>query len=299
MIIRASDSSIYAMSASNAPAASVPSGSNLEFETLDCFAGQLQKPEDRLDAVDWNHVNPATGPVYIEGAEAGDTLKVTIEDIRFGPMGVMAAGGGMGETAKRLGEMRNTLMAIEDGVISFSDKVKIPLRPMIGVIGVAPADGQSIACGSPGFHGGNMDNTMVTIGSILYFPVFVPGALLAMGDLHAAMGDGEICGTGVEAPRVVRVKVEVLKNKPITSPVLETETQFTTIGSCLDLHDAATLATNDMADLICARTGMDLYEASMLLSACGDLQICQVVDPLMTARMCMPKFILRQIGFEF
>lgn len=195
--------------------------------------------------------------------------------------------------------MRNTLMAIEDGVISFSDKVKIPLRPMIGVTDVAPADGQSIACGSPGYHGGNMDNTMVTIGSILYFPVFVPGALLAMGDLHAAMGDGEICGTGVEAPGVVRVKVEVLKNKPITSPVLETETQFTTIGSCLDLHDAATLATNDMADLICARTGMDLYEASMLLSACGDLQICQVVDPLMTARMCMPKFILRQIGFEF
>lgn len=200
MKIRACDSSIYAMCAANEPAARVNSGDVIEFDTLDCFAGQLSRPEDKLDAVDWTHINPATGPVYIEGAEVGDTLKVTIEDIRFGPVGVMAAGGGMGEMAKALAEMRHTLMPIENGCITFSDKVKLPLRPMIGVIGVAPANGEAIPCGSPGFHGGNMDNTMVTIGSTIYFPVFAPGALLAMGDLHAAMGDGEICGTGVEAP---------------------------------------------------------------------------------------------------
>lgn len=299
MKIRACDSSIYAMCAANEPAARVNSGDVIEFDTLDCFAGQLSRPEDKLDAVDWTHINPATGPVYIEGAEVGDTLKVTIEDIRFGPVGVMAAGGGMGEMAKALAEMRHTLMPIENGCITFSDKVKLPLRPMIGVIGVAPANGEAIPCGSPGFHGGNMDNTMVTIGSTIYFPVFAPGALLAMGDLHAAMGDGEICGTGVEAPGTVRVKVEVIKGKPITSPVLETADKFTTIGSCKDLHDAATLATGDMARLICDRTGMGLYEVNMLLSCCGDLQICQVVDPLMTCRMVMDKSVLAQIGFEF
>jgi amidase len=288
---------IFAFSKDNAPALVVQSGASVEMETLDCFANQLQSVDDRLEALDWERINPATGPVYIEGAVPGDVLKVTVERIRISDRGIMSVGKGMGVLGDMLDGLKFKLMPIQDGFVQFNSEISLPVTPMIGVIGVAP-EAKAIGCGTPGPHGGNMDNQMVTAGAILYFPVFVEGALFAIGDLHAAMGDGEIGVTGVEVSGNARVKLEVLKGVSLKNPVLENTDYFTTIASAKRLEDAVKQAALDMAGLLADRLCLPLSEVVMLMSAVGNAQICQIVDPLMTARFVMPKYVANNILYK-
>ena len=129
--------------------------------------------------LDWNKTNPATGPVYIEDAEPGDTLKVTVEKIELADKGVAVCGEGMGTLGHILKGSHTRIIEVSNNTASFSSELKIPVSPMIGVIGVAPAEGKSINNGTPGHHGGNMDNNLITEGAILYLPVSVKGAGLA------------------------------------------------------------------------------------------------------------------------
>ena len=166
---------------------------------------------------------------------------------------------------------------------------------MIGVIGVAPA-GDGINCGTLGTHGGNMDNKMVTEGATLYFPVAVDGALFGLGDMHAAMGDGEISVSGVEVSGKATVTLEVIKGTSIEHPMLENDTHFTQIVSAPTLDEAAKLATQIMAHRITEKSALSLAEVTMLLSAVGQVEVCQIVDPLMTARFTVPKWLLQQLN---
>ncbi len=168
---------------------------------------------------------------------------------------------------------------------------------MIGVIGVAP-EGEGVNCGTPGSHGGNMDNKMITEGATLYFPVFAEGALFGLGDFHAAMGDGEISVSGIEVPGKATVTLEVLKGVKLQNPMLENEEVFTQIVSAKTLDEAVKLATEEMADRLVEKTGLPISEVTMLLSAAGQAEICQVVDPLMTARFVVPKWLLEQLNVE-
>ncbi len=171
----------------------------------------------------------------------------------------------------------------------------VPVRPMIGVIGVAPV-GDPVPCGSPGSHGGNMDTRLIGEGATLYLPVSAPGALLAAGDLHAAMGDGEICGTGIEVAGAITMVVDVRRDLAIVNPVLETAEVVATIASAETLDEAAELATRDMADLVMRRLELSAADATMLMSAAGQLQVSQVVDPLKTARFAMAKTVIAAYG---
>ena len=139
---------------------------------------------------------------------------------------------------------------------------------MIGVIGVAPA-GAPVPCGSPGAHGGNMDTSLIGEGAVVYLPVAAPGALLAAGDLHAAMGDGEICGTGVEVAGSVTLRVDVRRDLELVNPVVETAEVVATIASAETLDEAADLATRDMADLLMRGSASPSRDATMLMSAAG------------------------------
>lgn len=288
---------IYKFSKNNQSALRATSGDTIEIETFDCFANQLQTPEDKLDSMDWERVNPATGPIFVEGAQAGDVLKVTIENIALNNQGVMASGKDLGILGSVLEGLESRLMPIEDNKAVFSDKISIPLNPMIGVIGVAPAD-EEINCGTPGSHGGNMDNRMIGKGAVLYLPIFTEGALFALGDLHAAMGDGEIGVTGVEIAGKVTVTLEVIKGLKLDNPVLENSSCFTTIASAKTLDEAVDVSTMDMFKLLKERLAVDKHELVMLLSAVGQTQICQVVDPLKTARFVMPKWVLETYNFK-
>jgi amidase len=298
MSIKISNCKIFKFSKDNPYVAKIQSGDMVEIETLDCFSNQLKTKEDTLDAIDWNQINPATGPIYIEGAMPGDTLKVTIEDIVLCDQGVMAAEEGGGPLGHLLKGTKTKIIPIIDGKAIFDSKLSIPLKPMIGVIGVAPGE-EDINTGTPGNHGGNMDNLMITKGSTLYLPIFVEGALFALGDLHAVMGDGEIGVTGVEIPGSVKAKLEVMKGLTLNNPVLENAEKFTTIASEKNLEDAVNRATVDMAMILKERIDMDLHDIAMLMSAVGNTEICQVVDPLRTARFVMPKWVLKGYGFEF
>ncbi len=293
-----SKSCIFKFSPKNPPALEVPSGATVEVETQDCFANQLRTPEDVLETLDWERINPATGPILVQGAEPGDALKVSIEKIAIGSQGVMASGKDMGVLGDLLEGLHSRLIPIQNNMAVFDPELKLPIKPMIGVIGVAPASGE-INCGTPGSHGGNMDNTMMSEGATVYFPVFTAGALLALGDVHAVMGDGEIGVSGVEVPAVIRLRLEVVRDLRLDNPVLETPDYFTAIASAPTLDEAVNTATKDMAGLLSKRIPLSLAELAMLMSAAGHAQICQVVDPLRTARFVMPKWVLERYHFSF
>lgn len=285
---------IYEYSETNQPIATVASGSTVRIETYDCFQNQIDSEDMELTELDWNQINPATGPIYVEEAKPGDVLKVTIETIEIDSQGVMLVGPNLGVMGNEIDKMEAKILPIVDGHIEFN-KLRIPVNKMIGVIGVAPA-GQGVNCGTPGAHGGNMDNKMVTEGATLYFPIAVEGALFGLGDFHAAMGDGEVSVSGVEVAGAATVTLEVIKGEQVEQPMLENEHSFMQIASAKTLDEASEMATQLMIHRIVQRTGMSVSEVTMLMSAAGQLEICQVVDPLVTVRFVVPKWLLSQLN---
>jgi len=289
---------IFNMSPDNEPIASCKSKEEVIFKTQDCFGGQIESEDMTLDELDWNNINPATGPLYIEDAEVGDVLKVKIKDIKLKNKGSMTTIPEMGYLSEFLTGPETKVIEIKDNKAIFNDQIKLPLNPMIGVIGVAPPV-KSIDCGTPGSHGGNMDNKVITEGSIVYFPVNVPGALLAMGDMHAVMGDGEVVICGVEIAGEVVVEVEVIKNKNINNPMVEDKKAFYTVASAENLDQATKRASDDMYKFLNDRLDLSANELAMLMSLICDLEICQVVDPEKTARMRVDKKALKNYNLKF
>lgn len=285
-------SCVYAMSKNNEPILKVPNGATVIFNTKDCFGNQITTSDTKVDALDWNHINPATGPVYVEGAEPGDILKVDIKKIEIEDHYTMVTGKDMGVYGDKLTGSETRVMPIKEGKVRFSDTIEIPIRPMIGVIGVAPEE-EAISCGTPGEHGGNMDCKEIKEASTLLLPVNVPGALLSMGDLHGVMGDGEVSVCGAEVPGVVTVSIEVLKNSNLPTPAIINETHVMPIASEVLLEDAITKVVEKSVGFLTKFSKMEPGEAVTFLSLASDLKICQVVDPLKTVRMEIPLDILK------
>ncbi|MCW1928074.1 acetamidase/formamidase family protein [Bhargavaea beijingensis] len=282
---------IYAFDKTHEPVKRVESGTTIEIETYDCFENQVQSADTKIGGIDWERINPATGPIYVEGAQPGDVLKVRIEKLEIGNQGVMATGPDLGVLGHRQEEMASKIIPVEGDHAVFDDKLKIPLNKMIGVIGVAP-EGEPVPCGTPGAHGGNMDTTLIAEGATLYFPVFAEGALFALGDFHAAMGDGEIGVSGIEVPGKATVTLEVVKEGALRHPLLENGDGIAFLVSKPTLDEAAKAAVEEMADFLLTRTDLGAADLAMMLSAAGQSQISQIVDPLMTARFFVPKYVL-------
>ena len=278
--------------------ASAKSGDTVRFETLDCFGCQIKREDQLLEKIDWSNINPATGPLFIEDAMPGDVLKVEILDIELDDQGVMIDGPSHGVTGQAVAEETTRIFPVNDGIIRFNEALSFPVDPMIGVIGTAPA-GEGVDTGTPGPHGGNMDCTRIGAGATLYLPVNVEGALLAMGDLHAKMGDGEVEVCGVEIAGAVTVKVTVVKNCGLPTPFLVNHEMAAAIYSAETLDDAAVGATMAMHSFLTAELGMNPHEAGMLLSVTGDLRICQIVDPEKTCRMEIPMSVITAYRYTF
>jgi amidase len=291
------DKIFYAFDAKLNPAVQVKSGEELIIETHDCFQGQIRTEKDLVTNIDWNRTNPATGPVYIEGAKPNNVLRIDILDIEVAEDSVMVAIPGEGVLGKQITKMETTILARDKGGLVFKDRVRIPLAPMIGVIGLAPTEG-SIGNGVPGYHGGNLDCTLIGKGSRLYLTIQVEGGLLGVGDLHATMGDGEIVVVGAEVAGVVRLRPELVDMPNLPTPFLENDVLVATIHSDIDLDVAAEGATQNMSKFLTEFAGLSINDAAMLMSAVGSLKICQVVDPAKTARFEFPKAVLAQLGYE-
>lgn len=289
---------VHVMDKANAPAAYAKDGDTVIFETLDCFGGQLTNEDQKMGGLDWSNINPATGPLYVEGAKAGDVLKVEILTIELDDHGVMIHSEGERVTGREVTGEVAKILPIENGCARFNDKLSFPLQPMIGVIGTAPA-GEGIPTGTPGEHGGNMDCTRIGAGTTLYLPVNVDGALLAMGDMHAVMGDGEVGVCGVEIAGKITVRVSVIKDYALPTPFLLMDEMAMSICSAKTADEAADRATLAMHRFLVKELGMDGHDAGMLLSIAGNLRVCQVVDPEKTFRMELPRNVTKAYGYQF
>lgn len=290
------EKTLFAFAQGLEPAMAVESGETVRIRTKDCFGNQVRTSADVLDEIDWDAINPATGPIFVEGAKPGGVLKVEILDIELDDQTASCTGKEEGVCGDLFDAWSTHLCAIEDGKLVWNDALSIPLNPMIGVIGVAPA-GDPVNCGTPGSHGGNMDNKAITTGATLYFPVAAEGALFGCGDMHAAMGDGEISVSGAEVAGWATVRLTALPDMQVDNPLIENETHVGVIASAETLDVAAAVAVHDMVKLVSESTGAGEDELVMLFSLVADVQVCQMVDPEKTVRFMVPKYALDAYGF--
>ena len=286
------DQHIWAFSADMAPVVTVDPGTVLEIETWDCFTGQVQSESDTLDKLDLTRINSATGPIAVNGALPGDSLSVTLIDILPNEQGegmVIPEWGLLIEHAK---SPTTRIFKVKDGIIRMNENVTFPTRPMFGVIGVAPAEGE-VGTFLADRHGGNMDDHKNGIGATIHLPVFQPGGQLAIGDMHASMGDGEISGTGVEIGGKAIIKVDLIKGKAGGWPITETADAWYTHGTTADSIDGALKnACEEAAKLLVDEWGFTMEDAYIFLSVAGDLGIAQYCHPSpgsVIARMRVPK----------
>jgi len=225
--------------------------------------------------------HPLTGPIYVEGAEPGDTLTVRIVGFEYlHPYGVSGFIPNAGSLPDDFPYDHFHLIRFNPaaGTGAFRPGVTLPLAPFFGSIGVALNVPARIPSGPPGAHTGNLDNKHLVAGSTLYIPVHVPGALLSMGDAHALQGDGEVSLTGIETSVRGTVEVRVRKGERLRWPRAETPTHFITMGLHPDLDEAARMATREMIDYLVSEKGIPRDEAYILISVAVDLHVTQLVD---------------------
>ena len=270
-------------SAAIPPQLSVPSGSVIEVYTKEASDGQFDSTStaETVANLDFEPIHPLTGPVYVEGAEVGDVLAVTLHTIEIGEMGWSAIVPGFGFLADQFTEPYLKMYEFEEGdtYATFSDGIRIPLEPFPGVMGVAPATDSLLSTIPPRANGGNMDDPHMVEGTTVYFPVLVPGALFSIGDAHAAQGLGEVCGTAIEAPMRIVFEVNVLKDRPyVQEPQYETDDYYAVTGFAPTIDEAARKATLFMIDYLEQARGMGRNDAYVLASLAADLHIAEVVD---------------------
>ena len=282
----------------NEVALQVNSGESVVFQCMDTYNDLLpdEKSSVGRDMAGYA-LNPVNGPVYVEGAVPEDTMKITIEDVRVGSSYATMV---VNDTLVLKGfvpyvcEERIVKIPIEgDEADIFGNRVK--LRPFPGCLALAPEE--KISTMFPGRFGGNMDCKVLTKGSVFYVPVQTAGGLVTTGDIHAFQGDGEIV-CGLEVAGEIQLKLEVIKNTVDMWPVIETGDMWYTVASCSTMEEASHKAVQGMMEFIRKRTKRySDYEIMILLSQFADIQVCQIVDPLVTMRFGIKKYVVEELVF--
>ncbi len=283
------------------PVATVAPGETFAVETVDAFGNKIDSPKaDITKLIQLPYVNPLTGPIYVEGAEKGDTLAVTLGPIEvtrdYGVSALIPEFGGLCATVftRTLNDPlppRVMIHPIRDGQITFSDELDIPTipyEPFYGTIGTAP-ELEAISSLAPGVHGGNMDAADVRPGNTIYLPVNVPGAMLYVGDGHAAQGDAEVCGVAVEVPTRGTMSVRVIKEKVIGTPRIDSEDYIMTVGSARPMEDAARIAFYELVMWLEADYGIERLTAYQLCSQVARVRLANMVDILYSIVAKFPK----------
>lgn len=275
------------------PAETVAPGSTIEFKCHDSSAGQLT-PNSTVEDVatlDFGKINPVSGPIYVDGAEPGDALKIRIEGFTPSGFGWTANIPGFGLLADQFADPALTIWKYDPETLEpalFGKHGRVPLKPFAGTIGCALAEPGLHSIVPPRRVGGNLDIRDLAAGTTLYLPVEVAGALFSIGDTHAAQGDGEVCGTAIESPMDATVTLDLVKGANLRMPRFTTPGPVTrhldakgyevTTGIGPDLMTGARDAVAQMVDLLCATQKLAPEDAYMLVSTCGDLRISEIVD---------------------
>lgn len=272
------------------PIATVGSGDIVTVDTLDASCGQLHTDStvDDVLALDFSRVDQVNGPIAVEGAEVGDTLEIEMLELQPADWGWTASIPGFGLLAPEFPDPIIKTWTLNGDTGEFAPGIRIPLNPFCGEMGVAPREPGPLSTIPPGPHGGNMDTKHITQGSRLYLPILAPGALFSLGDGHAAQGDGEICGTAIETPMQVTVRLTVRNDLHLTAPEFVTAGPlsprtnvgpfYATDGIGEDLYEAARDAIKRMIDYLGRDHGMSPEMGYLLCSVAADLRISEIVD---------------------
>lgn len=292
------------------PLISIRPGDIVEVSTEDCFGGRVRSPSDRPSAiVPFAELNPVSGPIEVQGAEPGDMIAVHFVSIvparahaissTFPLFGALTA---THETAMLNEPLEERVwfydIDLEAWTATFratrSDfTLALPLDPMHGTVGVAPAGGEVRLVVTPSTHGGNMDTPEARAGTTLYLPVQVAGAMLSLGDGHARQGEGEVCGTGLESAMNTVIAVEVIKGGATGWPRLENDDFIMSTGSARPLEDAFRISQKDLVEWSSELTGLDTLDAYQLVSQMGLAPAANVCDPNYTMVAKLPKWTLK------
>lgn len=275
------------------PVLEVEPGDVVTFQTNDCFSGQIQSEQDLVTDIDLNRINSATGPVAVRGAEPGDSLIAEILDVRPIEWGVATLIPGFGQLIDKVKAPLTRKFDVIDGEIRMNDRVRFPARPMVGVVGVA-TDGETLSNGLAGRHGGNLDDHLHGPGARIFFPVRQSGAMFAVGDMHASMGDGEVCFTGVEIAGEVDIRFDLLKGKQATWPVTELADRWVPHATADQYDEALALVTDEASRLLVDQWGFTIEDAFIFLSVACDAGVAQACKPApggfgTIARFSIPK----------
>lgn len=268
---------VYSFSGAHKPVLRVKPDSLIVFEIRDAFDGQLDLSGEYLsniDKVDRSRVNPATGPVWIEGATPGCTIEVEVLNVKVGDRGFIG----------------QKVFKILDDIIE-ADSFRIPIKPVIGVIGIAPPKGENSTI-EQGDFGGNLDTPEITVGSRVFLPVWVEGGLLAIGDVHAVQGDGEVSGQGLEVPAEAEVKVKLHRVRILDKIIVDYGGSLTILASSNTLENAIDDLLNAAKKLLQKAFKVDEQTALTLLSLTSNLGISQIVNLKKTVKIKIPKNIV-------
>jgi len=279
------------------PVLTVDSGTEVSFDLLDGGHNQFTETSTKDDVPNFNLAlgDPALGPVFVNGAEPGDVLKIEflkLETASYGWTAILPGSFGFGLLADEFPDHALKIWDLEthrsEGYTIFKEGIHIPLKPFLGVVGLAHAEAGEFSTIPPYETGGNIDCKHIVQGSVLYLPVKVPGALFSCGDGHAAQGDGESCGTAIETPMKATIRLSVEKAKPwITSPhfitpkdpsVKSEKGEYAALGIDADLREASRKALRGLIAWLVGEKGLSREEGYMLASVAADLKIAEIVD---------------------
>ena len=298
----------YGWNRDNVPVVRAAPGDTVEFHPVDSSGGQLTAKSTVADIVtlDFGKINPVAGPVYVEGAEPGDAIKVTL--LHFAPSGWgwTANIPGFGLLADHFKDPALHIWKYDAATLApamYGPGGRVPLKPFCGTIGLAPAEAGQHSIVPPRRVGGNLDIRDMSAGTELYLPVEVAGGLFSVGDTHASQGDGEVCGTAIESPCALAAKFELIKGAKLAFPRFTTAGPVSrhmdgkgyevTTGIGPDLMEGAKAAVSGMIELLSKRYNMNAVDAYMLCSVCGDLRISEIVDmPNWVVSFYFPRVVL-------
>jgi amidase len=281
----------YAIDSRHEAVARVSAGESFTVETHDCRTGTITRPDQVDDLLDARFVNPASGPIAIDGVKAGDTICVEIQELDVDSrVGLMVSRPGLPSLAVT-NEPQLRIVTC-DGSYANVGPFRVRVVPMIGVIGVAPS-GEPVSTFRGGEHGGNMDTLLVTSGSRVYLPTFFDGGMVYFGDVHAGMGDGEIFLSGIEIAGRIKARVTVAPEWSLPTPLVETDEVIAAVAGGATFDEAAEAAMAKAVSVLGAG-GITPVDAAFLMSAAGHLRVCQYLPHagLVHCRFELPKNVL-------
>ena len=289
MLISREDRNIhYSFSPFQPPVAEIQSGQIITLQTRDASNGQIRP--GKTGAIDPTKLLPLTGPLTVADAEPGDAVAVRIEKIALAPAAYSWLRPGLG--------LKNVEMPVPYYVkeLPVGENVLLPgditlaLRPMIGILGVAPNEETSAR--TPGDHGGNLDSVDLTNGNTLWLPVLIPRAKLSFGDVHAVMGEGEVCGTGAEIDAEITVRVSLHHGFSLEGPVIATPEKVSFLVSDSDVYAATRTGLDRAVDWIIHKRGLSMEDAAIVASLAGNVRICQLVNGKATVSFELSREVL-------